>query len=130
MQLFRSVLLLASSSLLIAGCSQSPSQSTPTMNQVTSTSITATNTPVVIVPGSRTLDTTAFQPNPVTIVKGSTVTWTNNDSITHTSTSDSGAWNSGAMAPGAMFSETFQTAGTFQYHCTIHPNMVGTIVVQ
>jgi plastocyanin len=58
------------------------------------------------------------------------VTWTNNDSTTHTSTSNNGAWNSGGIAPGRSFSQTFQTAGTFVYHCSIHPGMVGTVTVQ
>jgi plastocyanin len=52
------------------------------------------------------------------------------DSTAHTSTSDNGAWDSALLAPGASFSRTFQTAGTFPYHCTIHPNMVGTVTVQ
>lgn len=54
----------------------------------------------------------------------------NNDNTTHTSAADGGAWNSGNIAPGASFSQTFQTAGSFTYHCAIHPNMVGTVTVQ
>jgi plastocyanin len=91
---------------------------------------TTTGSSVSIVAGSRTLTTTAYNPNPITMSVGGTVTWMNNDSITHTSTSDGGSWDSGTMAPGASFSHTFQTAGTFQYHCAIHPNMVGTVTVQ
>jgi plastocyanin len=62
-----------------------------------------------------------------------TVTWTNNDTATHTATSDPGmamTWSSGSIAPGASFSQTFSTTGTFSYHCTIHPGMVGTVTVQ
>jgi plastocyanin len=40
------------------------------------------------------------------------------------------AWSSGTVAPGGQFSFAFQTAGTFPYHCTIHPGMVGTVVVR
>ena len=58
------------------------------------------------------------------------VTWTNTDSVSHTSTSDANAWNSGTVAPGGRFSFAFQTAGTFPYRCTIHPGMVGTVVVR
>ncbi|MGH9410633.1 MAG: plastocyanin/azurin family copper-binding protein [Vicinamibacterales bacterium] len=61
---------------------------------------------------------------------GSTVTWTNTDSIPHTTTADGGQWNSGVIQPGAQFNFTFSSAGTFAYHCSIHPNMVGTITVQ
>jgi plastocyanin len=42
---------------------------------------------------------------------------------------DAGAWNSGSIAPGGSFSRTFSSTGTYSYHCSIHPNMAGTIVV-
>jgi plastocyanin len=54
----------------------------------------------------------------------------NNDTTTHTSTGSNGAWDSGSIAPGASFSRTFPAAGSFTYHCTIHPGMVGTVTVQ
>jgi plastocyanin len=66
----------------------------------------------------------------VSVAVGATVTWMNSDSIAHTSTSDTNGWNSGVVAPGGQFSFTFQTAGTFPYHCAIHPGMVGTVVVR
>jgi plastocyanin len=75
------------------------------------------------------LTTTAFNPDVSDVAAGTTVTWTNNDSVAHTSTANGGAWNSGTVAPGGRFSFTFQTAGTFSYHCAIHPGMVGTVVV-
>jgi plastocyanin len=71
----------------------------------------------------------AFQPASLEVPAGSTVTWTNSDAATHTVTDDSGAFDSGRLAPGASFSQTLDTAGTFTYHCEIHPQMVGTIVV-
>jgi len=103
--------------ILAIGCSSSP------------TSPMVTGTPVSIVSGSSTLTTTAYSPNPVAIAVGGTVTWTNNDNTAHTSTSDNGAWNSGNIAPGGSFSMTFTTAGSFTYHCTIHPGMIGTVTV-
>jgi len=69
-------------------------------------------------------------PDDVTIAAGATVTWTNSDSVAHTSTSDASGWNSGTIAPGGRFSFTFQTPGTFSYHCAIHPGMIGTVVVR
>jgi amicyanin len=73
----------------------------------------------------------AFSPSSLTIKVGTTVTWTNKDSTAHTVTSDTGnVLNSGNMAQNATFSFTFNSAGTFNYHCAIHPNMKGTIVVQ
>jgi plastocyanin len=66
----------------------------------------------------------------VNVVVGTTVTWMNSDSEAHTSTSDVSGWNSGSVAPGGQFSVAFQTAGTFAYHCAIHPGMVGTVIVR
>jgi plastocyanin len=61
---------------------------------------------------------------------GTTVRWTNTDSVAHTSTADAGPFNSGTLAAGAHFDFAFQTAESFPYHCAIHPGMVGTIVVR
>lgn len=71
----------------------------------------------------------AFDPASVTAKVGDTVTWTNNDSTTHTITGDGGL-NSGDVTPGSTFSKTFDKAGTYKYHCSIHPTMTGEIVVQ
>lgn len=72
----------------------------------------------------------AFSPNTVTVNVGDTVTWTNNDGASHTATADGGSFDTGNLANGASGAETFSTAGTFPYHCSIHPNMTGTVVVQ
>jgi plastocyanin len=72
----------------------------------------------------------AFNPATVTIPLGTTVTWTNTDPVAHTVTATGGAFNSGHLNPGQSFSHTFTTAGTFDYQCTYHPYMKGTIVVQ
>jgi plastocyanin len=73
--------------------------------------------------------TSSFTPGNLSIAVGGTVTWTNHDVTSHTTTSTSGAWN-GTLAPGATFSRAFPTAGTFDYRCTIHPAMSGTITVK
>ncbi|MGH2588049.1 MAG: cupredoxin domain-containing protein, partial [Dehalococcoidia bacterium] len=72
----------------------------------------------------------AFQPATVTVPVGGTVTWTNTGNAPHTSTSTTGAWDSGRLTTGQSFSFTFQQAGSFAYICTIHPQMMGTVVVQ
>ncbi len=90
---------------------------------------TAPGTSVSIVMGASALTTTAFSPSPLRLAVGNSVTWINNDHITHTSTADGSAWHS-VLAPGRTFTRTFTTAGSFPYHCTIHPGMVGTIEVQ
>lgn len=74
----------------------------------------------------------AFSPASLTINKGDTVVWTNMQSGTpHTVTSDSGSeLGSGQLSTGSSYSHTFNTAGTFAYHCSIHPTMHGTVIVQ
>jgi plastocyanin len=72
----------------------------------------------------------AFSPQEVTVAVGDSVTWTNDDAAAHTASADDGAWNTSSIATGASGSITFSTAGTFPYHCDIHPTMTGTVVVQ
>ncbi|MFI9720022.1 plastocyanin/azurin family copper-binding protein [Streptomyces sp. NPDC052396] len=69
----------------------------------------------------------SFQPQVLNILPGEVVTWTNNDTATHTTTSDTGIWDSGELAPGQSFSFGFTEGGEFGYHCAIHPSMTGTI---
>ncbi len=71
----------------------------------------------------------AFNPDMLTIPVGTKVTWANKDSATHTVTSDSGAFNSNNLPNGSSFSFTFNQAGTFPYHCSIHTRMVASITV-
>lgn len=71
-----------------------------------------------------------FAPTALTVAAGSTVTWRNKDDEPHTVVSDTGAFRSGAMDTNESFSFKFDTPGTYHYTCSIHPRMVGTIVVQ
>jgi plastocyanin len=88
------------------------------------------STTVTIASGASTLTTTAFGQNPLTVPAGTTISWLNNDNTTHTAMADGGQWSSGNVAPGSRFNFTLTATGRFTYHCQIHPNMVGTIVVQ
>jgi plastocyanin len=78
----------------------------------------------------------AFSPASLTVAAGKTITWTNNDAIAHTVTSDTGLFDSGAISAtggyggGGTYSYTFATAGTYNYHCNIHPMMTAKIIVQ
>ena len=85
---------------------------------------------VAIAKGAETLGNRAYAPDDLTVDVGTTVTWTNTDSVSHTSTSNAPGWNSGIVPPNGQFSFTFQTAGTFPYHCAIHPGMVGRVVAR
>jgi plastocyanin len=71
-----------------------------------------------------------FSPTAVTINVNDQVRWTWIGSIGHTTTSDTGLWDSGINGNGATFVNTFTTAGRFPYHCTVHPFMMGAITVQ
>jgi plastocyanin len=71
-----------------------------------------------------------FAPTSLTIKAGSTVTWTNQDDEPHTVVSDSGLFRSGALDTNQSFSFRFEKAGTYRYLCSIHPRMVGTVIVQ
>jgi plastocyanin len=70
----------------------------------------------------------SFTPNPATVKVGQTVSWRNADSIAHDPTGS--GWGTGSIGPGQTSQPTmFSTAGSFDYHCSIHPTMVGTLNV-
>lgn len=71
----------------------------------------------------------AFVPDTLRVQAGTTVTWTNDDSATHTVTSLDGLFDSGNVAASATYKYTFGTAGTFAYHCTIHSMMKTAVVI-
>lgn len=77
----------------------------------------------------------SFTPETLTIQKGDSVTWTNEGAVAHTTTSDSDtadsdSWDSGLLETGDTYTRTFDKTGTFNYHCTPHPNMTGSIIVE
>ncbi|MBI1744851.1 cupredoxin domain-containing protein [Candidatus Acetothermia bacterium] len=71
----------------------------------------------------------SFKPPVLTVPVGTTVTWTNLDGATHTTTSRSNVWDSGNLNTNQKFSFTFTKAGEFDYFCTIHPFMEGKVIV-
>jgi plastocyanin len=75
------------------------------------------------------IDDFAFVPLTLTVAVGTTVTWTNHDEEPHTVAAGDGSFRSPGMGTGATFSHTFSTAGKFDYICSIHPMMHGTVVV-
>lgn len=105
---------------MIAGC-------TSTSNPSPSATATA-GSPAV--QNTVTMKSLAFTPSTLTVKQGANVTWGNADSTTHTVTSDMGLFDSGNLNPGDSFMHQFNATGTFPYHCSIHPSMKGTIVVQ
>jgi plastocyanin len=71
-----------------------------------------------------------FEPTTLTVTAGSVVTWSNGDDEPHSVTSDTGLFRSGAMDTNESFSYKFDKPGTYRFVCSIHPKMVGTIVVK
>lgn len=71
----------------------------------------------------------SFSPASRSIAAGTRVRWVNEGSNTHNTTGEGGAWQSGNLAPDQQFERTFSTAGTFDYECTLHAGMTGTITV-
>ncbi len=71
----------------------------------------------------------AYQMANIQVRAGTTVTWTNQDSAPHSVTFKNGLKDSGLLYQGQSFSYTFNTPGTYQYYCTVHPYMVATVTV-
>jgi len=137
-------------SVLIAGVAFSPllsgqfhlayaqnNATTMSGNMTGNTTSASGGNSVTISPGSSVPSNGKFfVPDTLTVSKGTTVTWTNDDSTLHTVTSGSAeSGNSGTefdssyLAAGKTFQHQFSTAGTFDYYCTLHPWMKGKVVV-
>jgi plastocyanin len=124
------ILLMALSLILVlTGCSTTTPAATPTPTPIASPTSTPTATPIS---GQANVNISgfAFVPPTLAVSIGTTVTWTNNDSSSHTITSNDNLFESGTISKGASFNHTFNQKGTFNYHCTIHPSMTGKIIVE
>ena len=131
--MYKKYLLLVSVLVLTIALAACSSQTTPASSQASAYPIVDNSSAVTPAAGT-TLEISmvnfSFSPKEVAIKKGTTVTWTNQDSAVHTVTSDMPLFDSGSLAKGKSFSYIFSAAGTFPYHCTPHQaNMTGTIVV-
>ena len=121
--------------LVAAACggnysSSTPSAPTPAPSPAVPAASGGPASSVSIPKGAEFLGTAAFAPDDLTVDSGTTVTWTNTDAVPIPRHPMRRAGNPGIVAPGGQFSRSFQTAGTFRYHCTIHPGMVGTVIVR
>jgi len=144
------IALLAASVLLLAGCSASRPNSQPSITVGSNASGTpgmpgmsgmssmpgappgtpsGTGSPAAVAGDQVNIDNFAFAPATLTVKVGSTVTWTNHDEEPHTVAATDGSFHSPGMGTGATYSHTFPTAGNFDYVCSIHPSMHGTVVV-
>jgi len=127
---FRIVVVSVAMTAAIACGGSSSSSTSPSQTPPPPAPAPGGTSSVAIPVGAASLGTSSYAPDNLNVTVGTTVTWTNTDSVLHTSTSDGQGWSSGAIAPGGQFSVAFPTTGTFPYHCTIHPGMVGNVVVR
>jgi plastocyanin len=74
-------------------------------------------------------DANFYRPRRVVVDRGTRVVWVNRGTRPHTTTSNSGLWDSGTLQPGETFPRRFRKTGVFRYHCEIHAGMTGKIVV-
>ena len=81
-------------------------------------------------PNTITIASFQFTPATLQVTPGTTVTWVNNDSASHTVTADDQSFDAGTLAPGRNFTRVFDKAGTFAYHCNFHPSMKATVTVK
>ena len=110
----RPILALCALAVIFASCAKNSSYPSAATLQ-------ASGTPP---PNTVVISNFAFSPETIT------VSWKNTDGVAHTSTSDARMWDTGNIAPGGNATTTFTTRGTFSYHCTQHPMMTGTVIVQ
>lgn len=150
-KLRKHVVVASAVGVLLAGCSSSPPAAQPPsvtfgsnasgtagmpgMSGMPSApgpsagAASATGSPAAAAGDQVTIDNFAFAPATLTVKAGGTVTWTNKDEEPHTVAAADGSFKSPGMGTGATFSHTFPTAGKFDYVCSIHPMMHGTVVV-
>lgn len=120
---------LAAAVLVVASCGGTSSPTTAGVGATTTTSAGAATT-VTPTETYISINDFKFSPATLTVTAGTTVSWRNDQGVTHTVTADDGSFDSGDVVQGAEFSQVFATAGTFAYHCTIHDTMTGTVTVE
>jgi amicyanin len=76
------------------------------------------------------IDNFSFAPERITVKAGTTITWINEDDIPHTVASSAKPFKSKALDTDDKYSFTFTTPGTYEYFCSLHPHMTGTVVVE
>ena len=111
--------------LLLAGCGAPKTQVAAAPKASAAVSVQA----APVATSSVAIQDFDFKPAAITVLAGTTVTWTNKDVEQHTVTARDKSFNSDAIAGDKTFSVTSDKAGSYEYFCQIHPHMVGTVVV-
>lgn len=111
----------------VLGTTQGNTPSLPPSGSVTPPPSAGNSQPVA---ASVNIQNFSFSPATLTVAVGTKVTWLNEDAAAHTVTSDNGSFGSSPLNQGDSYGFTFAKAGTYNYHCSIHPSMEGTVIVQ
>ena len=122
-RLMASAVALVVFALLVVGCSDSDSESTTSTGEMSTSSIDSGAAAEITIQGFAFSGTR-------TVPIGTTVEVTNQDGVTHTWTSVDEVWNSGGLSSGDSFEFTFTDPGEYDYFCSIHPQMTGTLTVE
>jgi plastocyanin len=132
---FAALVLVAA--LVLAGCGGGGDDKTADTSSTTASTTTSTTegSTTTAAPDAASGDAVSikdftFNPKDLRVAAGTKVTWTNDDTTTHTATGDDDEFDTGDLAPGDSGDFTFEQAGTFTYHCNIHPTMKATITVK
>lgn len=116
---------------LVAGCGSSDNSSSDGSYGQSATTTPAKQSSATTPAVTASIQNMAFTPPTITVRVGQKITWTNQDPLTHTVTSDqSGGPKSPMLQDGDRYSWTPKAAGTFNYICTVHPNMTGKVIVK
>jgi len=124
------VIAVAAAILLMQGGDKKPDGDTDKSASSSSSASKESTKPVAS--NAVSIDNFAFSSKSITVKVGTTVTWTNKDSVAHTVTADSPSSDapaSGNIASGDTYTFTFNKAGTYAYHCSIHTDMTGSVTV-
>ncbi len=119
------LVVLAATAMLASGCGGDSEASTPKPSGAPAGSASAGSADAV------TIDDFAFSPKTLTVTAGAKITVTNDDDTAHTTTADDGSsFDTGSIDPGSSATFSVPKAGSYAYHCTIHPFMTATIVAK
>lgn len=128
------VALAVALALLGAACSSDSADETTTSTAPATTTTasppTTEATTTTAGGGSVNIANFTFNPSNINVSSGTTITWTNGDGPSHTTTSDEEGWDSSVLASGDSFEVIFDVPGVFAYHCSIHQSMTGTVTVE
>lgn len=123
-------IVILGAGVLAASLRNSSHQNSSASSNANMTTSAADSTEHATATNAVSMQNMAFSPTKITVKKGTTVTWTNNDNVEHTVTVDGGTGpKSDLFGNGQTYSYTFDIVGTFPYHCQVHTNMRGTVVV-